>query len=431
MTQLRQLIQANPVGHHRPLEARQARHALRPGLLPAGHAADLPAEPGQADPGSLSGVSAVSTGPVLKRRPPDGTVPKIIAKIKAGGPAAVDHGPRAVPADSRPSRTRFAPASRSCRPRAAAAPGAATRPTRTSLEAPARTNGGGGRGGFGGGGPAGGGGFNRGAFAKCLPPEFRNFRRTITTPQQTIQQIVDPPQTNIKSSSYTIAGVDPTQPAIGLVTPSLVASGRFIAPEGNPRGAPCRLLREPQNKLKVGSTLDLNNTNFKVVGLVQPPLGGQTADVYMPLTQLQRLAGEKGLANVVLVRARAAPRSGRAAGDPAGAGRRAGGEREGRRRQDQGLARRTHRTSRAGSGSCSTILAAVAAFLIAVLLTLTSVGKRVRELGTLEGARLDAVARSCGRLSASRSTRWRRWRRARRWTRDPRGCCGRRVRGRH
>ena len=35
--------------------------------------------------------------------------------------------------------------------------------------------------------------------------------------------------------------------------------------------------------LKVGSTLDLNRTNFKVVGLVKPPLGGQTADVYVPL----------------------------------------------------------------------------------------------------------------------------------------------------
>ena len=78
---------------------------------------------------------------------------------------------------------------------------------------------------------------------KCLPPEFRNFRRTITTPQQTIQQIVDPPQTNIKSSSYTIAGVDPTQPAIGLVTPSLVSSGRFIAPKATHEALARRLLR--------------------------------------------------------------------------------------------------------------------------------------------------------------------------------------------
>src|SRR6185437_14354187 len=34
-----------------------------------------------------------------------------------------------------------------------------------------------------------------------------------------------------------------------------------------------------------------------------PPLGGQSADVYLPIKQLQTLAHETGLANVVLVRA--------------------------------------------------------------------------------------------------------------------------------
>ena len=43
-------------------------------------------------------------------------------------------------------------------------------------------------------------------------PGSATSARTITTPQQTLQQIVNPPQTNIKSSSYTIAGVDPSQP---------------------------------------------------------------------------------------------------------------------------------------------------------------------------------------------------------------------------
>ena len=34
------------------------------------------------------------------------------------------------------------------------------------------------------------GGFDRGAFAKCLPAQVRNFQRTVVTPDQTIQQIV-------------------------------------------------------------------------------------------------------------------------------------------------------------------------------------------------------------------------------------------------
>src|SRR5262249_33995822 len=49
--------------------------------------------------------------------------------------------------------------------------------------------------------------------------------------------------------------------------------------------------------------LSLNATKLEVVGLVKPPLGGQTADVYIPLATLQKLAGQKGAVNVALVRA--------------------------------------------------------------------------------------------------------------------------------
>ena len=102
-------------------------------------------------------------------------------------------------------------------------------------------------GGLGGGGAAGGGG-DRAAFAKCLPARLQRFRATITTPEQTLQQVVNPPQTNIKSSTYTIAGVDPTTPDIGVVTASLVSSGRFIAASKGARrarGAAFQHLREP------------------------------------------------------------------------------------------------------------------------------------------------------------------------------------------
>ena len=59
---------------------------------------------------------------------------------------------------------------------------------------------------------------DRSAFNKCLPERLQRFRATITTPEQTLQQVVNPPQTNIKSSSYTIAGVDLKTPGIGVVT---------------------------------------------------------------------------------------------------------------------------------------------------------------------------------------------------------------------
>ena len=230
------------------------------------------------------------------------------------------------------------------------------------------------------------GGGDRSAFAKCLPARLQRFRATITTPEQTLQQVVNPPQTNIKSSTYTIAGVDPTTPDIGVVTAALVSSGRFIAASKG-AGAHEALLSSTyasRENLKVGSKLDLNGTTFTVVGLVRPPLGGQTADVYISLPQLQVLASQKGSVNVLLVRAE----NGASVGDV--------------QKQIETLYPRAQVASAkqvadsiSGSlvdaaslskrlGTALAVLAAVAAFLLAVLLTLSSVGKRVRELGTLK-----------------------------------------------
>ena len=132
---------------------------------------------------------------------------------------------------------------------------------------------GGGAGGAGGGGAGGGGngangglggptqggeagaGGNRAAFNECLPERLRRFRATITTPEQTLRQVVDPPQTNISSSTYTIGGVDVEGDTIGIVTPSLVTKGRFLrgknealvtATYASPREARCRLADRPE-----------------------------------------------------------------------------------------------------------------------------------------------------------------------------------------
>ena len=61
-----------------------------------------------------------------------------------------------------------------------------------------------------------------GAFAKCLPERMQRFRATITTPRETLQQVLDPPQTDIESASYTIGGVQTGDSSIGLVTAAQV-----------------------------------------------------------------------------------------------------------------------------------------------------------------------------------------------------------------
>jgi ABC-type antimicrobial peptide transport system permease subunit len=319
----------------------------------------------------LNGVSAVSTGLVLSGVHQEGTVPKIIAKLKAGGQRLTVTG-----------RVRFQPTQaeqdkiRACVQKLVQQNGSGVR----GAGGGARLGGAGGTGGPGGGGF---GGFNRGAFAKCLPAQFRNFRRTITTPEQTLQQIVNPPQTNIKSSSYTIAGVDPSQPGIGLVTPALLSSGKFFTP-GTTSQALLADSYASRNGLKVGSKLDLDKSDFTVVGLVKPPLGGQTADVYIPLTRLQKLGSQKALANVILVRASNGTSVGSVQSEiqklypnaQVASAKDVADQISGSLVNASNLSHRL--------GVALEILAAVAAFLLAILLTLASVGKRVRELGTLK-----------------------------------------------
>jgi ABC-type antimicrobial peptide transport system permease subunit len=331
---------------------------------------------------ALSGVSAVSSGLVLSAVHQTGTVPKIVAKIKTGGQTFNVTG--RVRVQQTPAQ-RAAIAACFAKLVPSTSTGTTTRTTPSTAgggsgsQLGGSTTGGSGRGGGGGGFR----GFANGAAAKCLPAGFQNFSKNFVTPQQTIQQIVNPPQTNIKSTSYTIAGVDPTQPDIGLVTPALLESGKFFSTSSLDQALVADSYAA-QNSLKLGSTLNLNGTKFSVIGLVKPPLGGQTADVYIPLSKLQTLASQKALTNVVLVRATNSK-------DVSAVQK----EIETKYPNAQVASSKQVADQISGSlvdasnlshrlGVALAALAALAAFLMAALLTLSSVGKRVRELGTLK-----------------------------------------------
>jgi putative ABC transport system permease protein len=320
----------------------------------------------------VPGVAGVSSGLVLAAVHQTGTVPKIVAKIKTGGQRL-----QVNQAIKPPSAAEFA-AMRACLAKAGVTFGGA------QGGGPGGAPGTPGGGGLGGGQGAGGG--DRSAFQKCLPAGLRRFRGSVTTPEQTLQQVVNPPQTNIKSSAYSIAGVDPSTPDIGVVTASLVSSGRFIVASAGGGNHEALLAGSyaSQHGLRVGAKLNLNGTVFTVVGFVRPPLGGQTADVYISLPQLQVLAGQKGSINVVLVRATSGA-------DVAAVQKQI----ETQFPRAQVASAKQVANSISGSlvdaaslskrlGTALAVLAAAAAFLLAILLTLSSVGKRVRELGTLK-----------------------------------------------
>jgi putative ABC transport system permease protein len=315
---------------------------------------------------SIAGVAQVTQGLTLLAQHQEGIVPKIVATLKTQAKTFTQT--RDIP---QPTAAEFA-AMQAC---FAKLNGGAT-----------PTTPGAGGGGFGGGGGGFGGGNarpDRGAFSKCLPARLKKLRTRFTSPSQTLRQVLNPPQTNITTTAYTIGGVDQTNPAMGVVTTAQVTKGRYLAAAGG-REALVSQTYAAKHSLKVGSKLDLNGTSFTVVGLVAPPLGGQSADVYLPLKQLQALANEAGLANVVLVRATssanvatvqkaietALPQAQVASSKQVAA-------------QISGSLVDASNLSK-NLGVALSIIAAVAAFLLAALLALSSVGKRTRELGTLK-----------------------------------------------
>jgi putative ABC transport system permease protein len=316
---------------------------------------------------SIDGVAQVTQGLTLLAQHQEGIVPKIVATLKTQAKTFTQV--RNIP---RPTAAEFA-AMQAC---FAKLGGSTNRGS-------GNNNGGGGFGGGGGGGGFGGGGANRAAFSKCLPARLQKLRTRFTSPSQTLRQVLNPPQTNITTSAYTIGGVDQSNPTMGVVTTAQVTKGRYLSAAGG-REALISQTYAAKHSLKVGSKLDLNGTSFTVVGLVAPPLGGQSADVYLPLKQLQKLANESGLANVVLVRASsssnvanvqkaieaALPQAQVASSKQVAA-------------QISGSLVDASNLSK-NLGFALSVIAAVAAFLLAALLALSSVGKRTRELGTLK-----------------------------------------------
>jgi ABC-type antimicrobial peptide transport system permease subunit len=315
---------------------------------------------------SLDGVQKVTTGLTLLAEHQEGIVPKIVATLKTQ--AKTFQIQRNLP---RPTAKDFAQM-QACLQKAG-----------VTLGRPQTQQGQGLGNSFGGGGTARQNDANRGAFQKCLPASLRRFRTRFTAPSQTLKQVLNPPQTNISTTAYTIGGVDQTSPNIGVVTTAQVTKGKFLSPSGG-KEALVATSYAAKHSLKVGSKLNLNGTTFTVVGVVSPPLGGQSADVYLPLKQLQTLAHEKNLANVVLVHAKSSSDVAKVKQEIQAA-----------LPQAQVASSKDVADTISGSlvdasnlshdlGLALSIVAAAAAFLLAALLALSSVGKRVRELGTLK-----------------------------------------------
>ena len=139
-----------------------------------------------------------------------------------------------------------------------------------------------------------------------------------------------------------------------------------------------------QKKLKVGSTLTVAKKSFKVIGIVTVPQGSSPPDVYIPLARAQDLASMKNKVNTIYVAADSASNISAVSKDISGLLPKATVT------TSSSLASEvTGSLSSAASlannlGKWLAIAVLIAAFLLASLLTLAAVARRVREFGTLK-----------------------------------------------
>lgn len=188
---------------------------------------------------------------------------------------------------------------------------------------------------------------------------------------------------SINLDQSTISGVATGQPGLALVTPSQISSGSYFK-QGGKRDAILSTTYAQRKKLHVGDTLDIKKKTYKIIGLAKLPLGGQSSDVYIRLGELQKLSNREGRVNVLRVRAASAEA---VAGvqkriEASFAGSQVTTAKELADKVSGSLVDAKNLSSKLGTALA--IVALAAAFLIAALLTLSGVNKRIRELGTLK-----------------------------------------------
>ena len=186
---------------------------------------------------------------------------------------------------------------------------------------------------------------------------------------------------SIDTQAMTVTGVDVQRPELAPVSPAEIESGRYL---GKQNEAVLNVGYARRSDLAVGDTITLGGAKLEVVGLAKPPLGGQASDVYVSLTKLQQLSDRKDRVNAINVRAESSDdvAAVTSAIESQLAGASVTTAADVAERVSGSLVDAQNLSGKLGAALV--VIGLGAAFLIASLLTLASVAKRTRELGTLK-----------------------------------------------
>src|SRR5580692_5303111 len=188
-------------------------------------------------------------------------------------------------------------------------------------------------------------------------------------------------------NAVSVAGIDlsSSAQALGPLSNGTLTSGRTLkSSDASSDVAVVDSSYAKSASLKVGSTVTLASTKFTVVGIVTEPASDSSADVYVPLARAQALSSTTGKVNTIYVAAdsssaisavqkeiqKAVP------GSTVTTSADLASEVTGSLSSASSLANNL--------GKWLAIAVLIAAFLLASLLTMSAVSRRVREFGTLK-----------------------------------------------
>ncbi|MGH3408165.1 MAG: ABC transporter permease [Streptosporangiaceae bacterium] len=190
---------------------------------------------------------------------------------------------------------------------------------------------------------------------------------------------------HLRPSTISVSGVDLSEGALGPLSSGKLASGRtFTSADASANDAILSSSYATQQKLKVGSDITIAKTSFKVVGIVSVPASDSSEDAYIPLARAQALSSMKNEVNTIYVAASSASDITTVSKEISTALPKATVT------NSSDLARElTGSVSSASSlannlGRWLAIAVLAAAFLLASLLTMSAVSRRVREFGTFK-----------------------------------------------
>ena len=190
---------------------------------------------------------------------------------------------------------------------------------------------------------------------------------------------------SLTPTSFGVDGVDIGNGELGPLSAGKLSSGRtFTSSDASANVAVLDSDYATQNKLAVGSTITIAKTSFKVIGIVSEPSGENNSDAYIPLARAQALASMKNDVNTIYVSSTSASTVSSVSKEISAAvpsstvtnSSDLASEVTGSLASTSSLANNL--------GKWLAIVVLSAAFLVASLLTMAAVARRVREFGTLK-----------------------------------------------